>query len=153
MSGATLQEGIQGSTGLPRALIFTGTVDCLPCGDGRWRLRGRLRSGAADDAQDTVELLLTGVRLQPGVSCLPSRLHELCIRAGDGTPQTLQLAAREGCFDLEVDRAALHRDVGALFFRAVPGIPPARSTRLGWAVLLTLLRLPLVARLASRAGE
>jgi hypothetical protein len=53
-------------------------------------------------------------------------------------------------FELQAGSVQLHREVAREFFRAVPPPRVPRSTRLGWALLLGLLRFPGAARLLAK---
>jgi hypothetical protein len=138
----------------PRTLVFEGPVQCVAqprAGD--WRLRGRLRSEAAAAPAAPAapaELLLSGVRASGAAQALPPRLHELRVHAqaphvpaGYG----LHLEALEGSYDLELEALRLHHDASQGFYQALPRTALPRLTRAGWAALLMLLRVPLVARL------
>jgi hypothetical protein len=142
---------------------FAGAVACESLRGGRdLRLSGLARhadaGGDADVAPQPAQLLLCEVRPTPGASALPILLHELIARvcanpesAGGGV--SLQLAALEGVFVVGARAARLHRDASQPFFRVVPPPRVPLRTRAGWALLLTLLRLPpLYKRLIRSAG-
>jgi hypothetical protein len=137
-------------------LVFEGPVQCVAQPhSGDWRLRGRLRSADAGKPSASVELLLSGMRSVASVPRLPPRLNELRVQLVANLPQErgayrLQLGAREGSFVLEVQALRVHHDVSRSFYHALPRIPLPPLTRAGWAVLLTLLRVPLVSRLLNR---
>ena len=106
---------------------------------------------------------------------LPLRLHELRVQAfpcADGELQAqagghagalatpagrcayrLQLEAREGRLGMQVDALHWHRDAANAFYGALPKVTLPALTRFGWAALLTLLRVPLVARRLSRPTQ
>lgn len=135
-----------------RPLIFEGPVHCLAQPrDADWRLRGRLRSEGTDKPAVAAELLLSGVRSAAPALPLPPRLHELRVHPITDVPEAprafrLKLEAREGGFMLEVEALRVHHDVARPFYAALPRIRLPRLTRIGWAALLTLLRVPLISR-------
>lgn len=121
-------------------VAFEGAVECAP-GSGALNLilRGRERgSGGA------VAALFAGASGLRGLTGLPAKLHDVRLfdRAAASGARQVQLQARELQLDLVSRSLQLHRDAGRPFFTAVP---PARIpvvTRLGWAVLLSVLRIP-----------
>jgi len=113
---------------------------------GDWRLRGRLRSEDGARPAAPAELLLSGVRPTASAQILPSRLHELRVQGLVSGPG-LQLQAREGSYSLEPEAVRLHHDPAGSFYQALPRVGLPRRTRVAWAALLTLLRVPLVSRL------
>lgn len=113
---------------------------------GDWRLRGRLRSEDGRPAAPA-ELLLSGVRPAATAQILPPRLHALRVQGLASPGSGLQLEAHEGSYRLTADAARLHHDPSHSFYQALPRIALSRRTRLAWAALLTLLRVPLVSRL------
>ena len=74
---------------------------------------------------------------------------QLFDRAAAAGTRTLQLQAREQQLDLVCRSLQLHRDAGRPFFSAVPPVRPPAATRLGWAVLLLVLRIPGAAALLT----
>ncbi len=141
---------------------FDGAVECrlAPGAAVNLTLRGRERGGG------TLEALLAGVRLEAAgagsgaemLGALPASLDEVRLlelpgpaastAATDG-PRRLQLRSRERRLDLVARSLQLHRDAGPSFFAAVPPVSVPAGRRLGWALLLALLRVPATARLIA----
>lgn len=128
---------------------FDGAVECsLRPGAVNLVLRGRVGEEPAEAlfAAATAELL-------PGA--LPASLHAVSVseytppQAG-ATVHRFRLQSQELQLDLGARSLQLHRHAGRAFFGAVapPRVPFGR--RLGWTVLLTLLRVPGVERLLLR---
>lgn len=151
---------------VPPAWVFEGPVECAgPLRTDRWRLCGRLAALQAGGKAGAAELLLSGVHLPGPLQGLPAKLHDLRVQAipeartaaGESTarpaPWRLELESRDLTLTLQVDSVHLHRDASQAFFSAVPGAVLSSRTRLGWALLLTLLRVPLVARLINRSSQ
>jgi len=129
---------------------FDGVVECrLEAGAVTVTLRGRERGGGA------VEVLLAGARIDdPGAAApgaLPATLHEVRLLedAGPAEPHRLQLRSRERQLDLRARSVQLHRDPGTAFYAAVPPVIVPVARRVGWALLLALLRLPGMAALLT----
>lgn len=154
----------QGAAPPMRSLLFEGAVECREPGAGQCRLRGLLSVGAGAHARAgaavaaPAELLLSGVRMRSAAPRLAPRLHALRVRAtaGDaaagGRGYALQLDAREGRIELQARTLCLQYDASGPFWRAIPPAHVPRLTRIGWAALLTALRVPLVSRLLSRSA-
>jgi len=121
---------------------FEGPVECVH-GSGAitLTLSGRERDGAA------VEALFAGASSPVGLSGLPGKLHEVRL-VGDGARQ-VQLQSRERQLDLVCRSLQLHRDAATQFFKAVAPVQIPFARRLGWALLLSVLRIPGVARLMA----
>jgi hypothetical protein len=129
---------------------FTQDVACEPFTAGRdWRCSGLAR--ASDGSLQPCELLLSAAQLPAGGPAPPARLQDVSVRlvtqAEASEPGVcLTLGAREGVFVVRARAMQLHRDAAQSFFRAVPPARVPLATRCAWALLLTLLRLPVVAR-------
>jgi hypothetical protein len=124
--------------------VFEGDVQCGPCNAviNLW-LRGRVRtpSGASD-----VDLFFSGA----SVLTLPPLLHETRVLELDTDPGGLhryRIESRELNVDLQARSLQLHRAAGAQLFGAVPPTRVPWHVRAGWALLLSLLRLPGVGHL------
>jgi hypothetical protein len=129
---------------------FEGPVECAP-GSGAitLTLRGRERGGGS------VEALLAGISSSSELTGVPGKLHEVRLFDGAAAPDTrsgarqVRLESRELQLDLAARSLQLHRDTGGPFFAAVPPVRIPAATRLGWAVLLSVLRIPGAARLLA----
>lgn len=124
--------------------VFSGTVHCR-AGTGAVNLElagvGRAREGA----RVPLTVSFAGAQGAPEAGALSDvRVFEL------PTPCRYRIDGAHGSFELQARSVQVQRDVGALFFGAVPPPKVPRGTRWGWTVLLTLLRLPGVARLLMR---
>jgi hypothetical protein len=121
-------------------VAFEGPVECAP-GSGAINLilRGRERGGGT-----AVTALFAGSSDSRGLTGLPAKLHDVQLfdRAAAAGTRTLHLQAREQQLELVCRSLQLHRDAGRPFFTAVPPVRPPAATRLGWAVLLLVLRIP-----------
>jgi hypothetical protein len=127
-------------------LEFEGPVECARAsGAVIFTLRGRERGGRA------VTVLFAGASASGGLSGLPEKLHEVRLFDGDGPggARQVQLQSRELQLALVSRSLQLHRDVAGPFFTAVPPVRISLAMRLGWAVLLSVLRIPGAARLLA----
>jgi len=128
---------------------FDGAVECRrETGAINFVLRGRER------AAGRVEALFSAAAAD-GLAELPAKLHEVRLfqRPADTPGMALQLfriIARERQMDLSARSLQLHRDVAGAFFDAVPPPRVPLQRRLGWTLLLLLLRIPGVAGLLDR---
>jgi hypothetical protein len=121
---------------------FVGPVDCvLGSGAITLTLSGRERGGAA------IAALFADASSPGGLTGLPGKLHEVRL-AGVGVRQ-VQLQSRERQLELVCRSLQLHRDAALPFFTAVPPVQIPVARRLGWALLLSVLRIPGVARLMA----
>jgi hypothetical protein len=131
---------------------FVGWVGCEPLRGGRdWRLSGQVRAANGAEAR---QLLLSGV--EPAeAAALPAQLQQLEVQvnAHERGGYRLQLLSADGRFSLRVRALQLHRDASAQFFRAVTPVPVPWHTRALWALLLTLLRVPVVSRRLIRSSQ
>jgi hypothetical protein len=135
---------------LHRLVEFDGRVDCL-LSDGTVNLTlcGRERAGGS------VEALLVGASAAGGLR-LPHRLHQVRLleRPSDSGPRLLHLESRELQLDLAARALQLHRAAGKPFFEAVPSPRVPFARRVGWALLLSGLRIPgAVGLLTALRGE
>jgi hypothetical protein len=131
---------------------FEGPVECAPgSGAVTLTLRGRERGGGA------VAALFAGASASRALIGLPGKLHDVRLfdaktgAAAGAAPSTRQvrLQSRELQLDLACRSLQLHRDAAGAFFTAVPPVHIPGSRRLGWAVLLSVLRIPGAARLLA----
>jgi len=116
---------------------FGGPVHCRR-GSGAV---GLVLSGQERVGATPLELLFTA----PQPVELPTIISDMDVYALE--PGCWRLRAHGGSWTLAARDLAVHRDVGAAFFAAVP--PPAlpARTRLGWSLLLVLARIPGAVRL------
>ena len=133
-------------------LEFEGPVECaLGSGAVTLTLRGRERGGGV------AAVLFAGASGSSGLTGLPARLHEVRLldRAAASNARQVGLQSRELQLDLVCRSLQVHRDAGRAFFAAVPPVPVPAATRLGWAALLSVLRIPGAAQLlaALRGGR
>jgi hypothetical protein len=125
---------------------FEGPVECAPAsGAVTFTLRGGERGGRG------ITALFAGASATGGLPGLPEKLHDVRLFHGDGPGGTghVQLQSRELQLALVSRSLQLHRDVAGPFFTAVPPVRISLATRLGWAALLSVLRIPGVARLLA----
>jgi hypothetical protein len=125
----------------PRELIaFAGAVQCeVAAGAVDLVLRGYERA-RPPARSEVAELLFSGA----GAVALPPELHDARVieltRAP--APRRYRIESPQLQLELSARSAQLHRDVAAAFFAAVPPARVPLRQRLGWSLLLTLLRLP-----------
>ena len=127
-------------------LVFEGPVDCIPgLGAVTLTLRGRERGGGA------VAALVAAAAGSSRPTGLPATLHD--VRLLDtptaSSARQVRLQSRELQLDLGARSVQLHRDAARPFFAAVPPVHIPTATRLGWAVLLSVLRIPGFAKLLA----
>jgi hypothetical protein len=128
---------------------FDGAVECRRAtGAINFVLRGQER------AAGQVEALFSAAAAD-GLAALPPKLHEVRLfqrsAGAPGTaPQLFRIIARERQMDLSARSLQLHRDVAGAFFAEVPPPRVPLRRRLGWTLLLQLLRIPGVAGLLDR---
>jgi hypothetical protein len=127
-------------------IAFDGAVEC-GSGTGSITLILRGRERAADAAA-----LFAGARSEAGLPTQPSQLHAVRLwqRLPMVSPRRVQLSSSESPLQLICYSLQIHRDVSRAFFGAVPPLRVGLPRRLAWALLLSLLRLPGVARLIGR---
>lgn len=113
---------------------FQGAVVC------RRGVNALSLTGSAADAPDDI-LILTFVA--PEVSGLPERLNGATVRAlGECR---YGIGSDSGDWIVEASAVHAHRDIGRVFYRAVPPRPAPLEKRLFWRVVLALA--------GSRAGK
>jgi hypothetical protein len=122
---------------------FRGHAQCRrESGAVQWCLRGIDREGGMP-----LEVLISGAPdLQLPAQLASAELYELA--AGGATPYELRSAGR--AIPVVARAVQVHRDVAAAFDAVLPRFGVAWSVRLGWLVLLNVLRVPGAARLLGR---
>jgi hypothetical protein len=134
---------------VPASYAFAGTVRC-ECHAGKLRLAGIERTTGRP-----MVLALVGV----AGDALPARMDDLVVRMNSGSAGSvgssyLSLHWRDG--DRKLVASAVHVAWGAdaSLAAAMPGVTASWRGRLGWALLLNLVRVPGVTRLlrAIRGG-
>jgi hypothetical protein len=135
-------------------IAFDGAVECrLESGAINLTLQGYERRGGAGAARSPAEALFAGAASTPDcLEALPARLHAVRIFELAAAPgaRRLLISAQTVQLELVCHSMQVHRDVGREFFRAVPPPRVSLRRRLGWTLLLLLLRLPGAGRLLSR---
>jgi hypothetical protein len=127
-------------------LRLEGPVECAPgSGAVSVMLRGRESGGGA------VAALFAGASGSGELAGLPGKLHEVRLFDVAAMPgrRQVQLQSRELQLELVCRSLQLHRDAARPFFTAVPPVHVPFSRRLGWAVLMSILRIPGAARLLA----
>jgi len=116
---------------------FDGAVECRR-DSGTINLVLRGRAGA-----DGIEALFAGASAQ-GLASLPTTLHAVHLSepTADAVPRRFRLAAQELRLEFSARSLQLHRDAARQFFAAVPTRRVPLGRRVGWTVLLSLLRVP-----------
>ena len=107
--------------------VLSGPVACRHTGN-TLTLTGR----AADCAEEVLILTLTSA----APAALPASLPAVTLRALDERHFRLESAA--DAWIVEADRLYLHRDVGTVFYRAIPPHPVPLAKRLFWRLVLAL---------------
>jgi hypothetical protein len=145
------------SAASPRRLLiaFDGTVESrLEAGAINLTLRGFERHGGPAGFRSAAEALFaSAATLAPeGMGALPSRLREVRIFELAEAPGARRFLIRAQGLQLELACRSLqlHRDAGGAFFRALPPPRVPLNRRLGWTLLLLLLRLPGAERLLAQ---
>lgn len=123
---------------------FEGPVQSRrTAGAADWILSGRTRAIGADGAvtalvsgvgSQTLPASMDGARLLLESTPAPDRHQRLAIEIGTERTQ------------LTIHAAQIHRDAARAFYAALPGEPISARTRLGWTLLLWILRIPGAAR-------
>jgi hypothetical protein len=131
-------------------IAFAGPVQCeVPAGAVNLVLRGYARVTQGPRGGLT-EVLFSEV----GALELPGDLRDARViemaaapastaaAASAVVPRRFRIESSEVRLELQARSVQLHRDVAAAFFGAVPPPRVPLHLRLGWALLLTLLRIP-----------
>jgi hypothetical protein len=122
---------------------FGGEADCRrEAGAVHWRIAGSERDGGAP-----LEVLLSGAaHLQ-----LPGRVRDAeFYRDDESQPPSWELRSARLTMPLAVRAIQVHRRTDAAFRRALPPFAVPWPARVGWFLLLNLLRLPGMARFLGR---
>jgi hypothetical protein len=127
-------------------IAFAGPVQCeVAAGAVNLVLRGYARATHGRRSGLT-EVLFNGA----SAAALPPQLRDARVielsaaqAPADGfAPRRYRIDSPQLQLELQARSAQLHRDVAAAFFGAVPPPRVPLRLRLGWALLLTLLRIP-----------
>ena len=126
----------------PRELVaFAGAVQCeVPAGAVNLVLRGYPRTTQGGRGELTEVLFSEVGALELPGDLRDARVIELAAIAG--APQRYRIESPEVQLELRARSVQLHRDAAAAFFGALPPPRVPLHLRLGWALLLTLLRIP-----------
>jgi hypothetical protein len=139
-----------------RELIgFDGAVECrAESGPINLVLRGFER-GVAGAPRTAAAALFSGAALPMSHAAVPARLHGASLLELEGAPGQCRylLRAEELQLELRARSLQLHRAAGRELFSAVPSPRVPWRLRVGWTVLLDVLRLPGVARLLLRRRD
>ena len=134
-------------------IAFDGTVECrLESGPINLTLRGYERSAGRAGSRVGAAALFGAAATTSGMEVLPAKLHDLHLFELDEQAglHCFEIRARELQLTLQARTLQLHRDAGRAFFGAVPPPRVLWRRRLGWALLLWVLRLPGAERLLAR---
>jgi hypothetical protein len=119
---------------------FRGNAQCRPEGGAvQWCISGLDRDDGA-----ALQVLLSGgaeVRLPPELAA--AELHV----SDEGSNASWELRGNGAVYPLSVRGVQVHRGAAAAFAAVLPRIAAPWTTRVGWWLLLNLLRLPGMARL------
>ena len=131
-------------------VAFAGPVQCeRPHGAINLVLRGLARATAG--RRGTVsEVLFSGA----STVALPADLRDARVialpGASDSAPRHFRIESPELRLELQARSAQLHQDAAMAFFGAVPPPRVPLRLRLGWWLLLTVLRIPGMAALVRK---
>src|ERR1700728_3111484 len=133
-----------------RELIgFDGTVECrAESGPIHLVLRGFERAGL-EAPRTAAAALFSAATLPTSHASVPLQLHGASLLELEGAPGEGRylLRAQELQLELRARSLQLHRETGAELFGAVPPPRVPWRLRVGWTLLLALLRVPAAARL------
>lgn len=96
-----------------------------------------------------VEVLFSGAQAVE----LPDTLHDVCVMqlaSTDGADRCFRIDSPQVHTPLRARSVQIHRDASAAMFAAVPPTAVPLHVRAGWALLLSVLRLPGIGRLILR---
>ncbi|MGH8144136.1 MAG: hypothetical protein ACREU2_16680 [Steroidobacteraceae bacterium] len=161
---------MSGEAPIIRELIgFDGAVECEQQAQGTTlHLRGAVRAGINSDNTNSggsnsgnshcarAEVWFSGVSFSdtradvPRVPVVLQRVNVLELAVGAASRRAFRIDAAAGSFELQAGSVQVHREVARAFFGAVPPVRVPLATRLGWMLLLGLLRLPGAARLLAK---
>jgi hypothetical protein len=112
-----------------------------------------------ETAHGAVNLVLRGGLTQLLFSgadavALPAVLHDARVieisDEAEEMPRRFRIESAELRLEVRARNVQLHRDAAALFYGAVPPVRVPLRLRLGWGMLLTVLRVPGAAALLSK---
>jgi hypothetical protein len=106
---------------------FRGPVACRRTADSL-----TLIGAAADSADD--RLILTFI--SPSMAEVPDSLAAAIVRAVD--EHHYRIASASGDLTIEAASLHVHRDIGSMFYRAVPPRPAPLGKRIFWRIVLAL---------------
>jgi len=133
-----------------RELIgFDGTVECrAESGPINLVLRGFERAGV-EAPRTAAAALFSGATLPTSDAAVPPRLHAASLLELEGTSGECRylIRAQDLQLELRARNLQLQREAGRELFGAVPPPRVPWRLRLGWMLLLALLRVPGAARL------
>lgn len=139
-----------------RELIgFDGAVECrTESGPINLVLRGFERAGPGAP-RTAAAVLFSAATLPTSGACVPPHLHGASLFELEGAAGECRYLIRAQDLQLELRARSLqlHREAGAELFGAVPPPRVPWRLRVGWALLLALLRVPGAARLLLGRGD
>jgi hypothetical protein len=131
-------------------IAFAGPVQCERApGAVNLVLRGSARVTQGGHAGASEVLFSDASAVALPADLRDARVISLADESGSG-PRRFRIESPELQLDLQARSAQLHRDSAAAFFGAVPPPRVPLRLRLGWWLLLTLLRIPGAGRLLGR---
>ncbi len=131
-------------------IAFDGPVQCQAAhGAVNLVLRGATRASRGPRAGLT-QVLFSGA----SAVALPASLSDATVielgAASRQAPRQFRIESPGFSLALQARQVQLHRDAAAMFYGAVPPVRVPLRLRLGWALLLTALRVPGVAALLRK---
>jgi hypothetical protein len=143
-------------SGRRELIAFAGPVQCeVADGAVNLVLRGFARATAQPDGR-LMQVLFSGA----STLALPPDLRDARVieiggepesaAAAGAAPRRFRIESPQLQLQLQARSAQLHRDAAAAFFGAVPPPRVPLRLRLGWSLLLTLLRIPAAAALMRK---
>jgi hypothetical protein len=139
-----------------RELIgFDGTVECrAESGPINLVLRGFERAGPGAP-RTAAAALFSAATLPTSDASVPRHLHGASLLEHQGAPGEGRylIRAQELQLELQARSLQLHREAAAELFGAVPPPRVPWRLRLGWMLLLAVLRVPAAARLLLGRGD
>lgn len=126
---------------------FRGHAQCRrEPGAVQWCLRGIDREGGMP-----LEVLISGApALQLPAQLASAELHEIAADGAADGAMRHELRSAGRVIAIDARAVQVHRDVAAAFDEVLPRFGVPWSARLGWLLLLNLLRVPGAARLLGR---
>ena len=77
-------------------------------------------------------------------------VSEIARRSAADAPRQFRIESPQLTLALQARQVQLHRDAAAIFYDAVPPVRVPLRLRLGWALLLTMMRVPGAATLLRK---